>query len=107
MVEPNEKDIFYRQRIYPDAAGIISWSPRSLEDVKDSAVVVVDTNALLVPFGTGKASLDEIGKTYRCLIDQGRLAIPGHVVREFAKTRVAKLQELTLVQDRFLQSEIE
>jgi rRNA-processing protein FCF1 len=94
MVDPNEKDLFCRQRIYPDAAGIISWSPQSLENVKDTAVVVVDTNALLVPFGTGKASLDEIGKTYRCLIDQKRLALPGQVVREFAKTRVAKLQEL-------------
>jgi rRNA-processing protein FCF1 len=94
MADPNEKDLFCRQRIYPDATGIISWSPQSLEDVKDSAVVVVDTNALLVPFGTGKASLDEIGKTYRCLVDQNRLAIPGQVVREFARTRVAKLQEL-------------
>src|ERR1039458_9273246 len=33
MVDPNENVSFCRIRIYPDAAGIISWSPQSLENV--------------------------------------------------------------------------
>ncbi len=94
MAEESEKEIFYRQQAYPDARGIISWSPQPLETIKEIASVVVDTNALLVPFGTGKASLEEIGEKYRSLIAHDRLVIPGQVIREYASNRVVKLQEL-------------
>jgi hypothetical protein len=95
MAEANEsRDPFYRQSAYPQAHGLMSWSPQTFDQVKDIATVVVDTNALLVPYGTGQVSLDEIGRTYRTLVGQGRLVIRGQVVREFASNRVVKLQEL-------------
>lgn len=95
MPETDEaRDIFYRQDVYPDATGLMSWSPETLQQVKDVAIVVVDTNALLVPYGTGKASLDEIGGKYHDLVDKNRLVVPGQVVREFASNRALKLQEL-------------
>jgi len=72
----------------------VSWIPQTLEEIKDRATVVVDTNALLVPYGTGKAGLAEVGKTYKSLVEEKRLCIPGQVVREFAFNRVVKLQEL-------------
>lgn len=95
MDEPKEsRDPLYRNDVYPQAHGLVSWSPQTLDQVKDTATVVVDTNALLVPYGTGQASLDEIGQAYRTLVEQGRLIIPGQVIREFASNRVVKLQEL-------------
>jgi hypothetical protein len=54
-------------------------------------VFVLDTNALLIPFTTGKQSLEEIRKIYTELAKQGRLAIPAQVAREFASNRTTKL----------------
>jgi hypothetical protein len=56
--------------------------------------VILDTNALLVPFGTGRESLAQIRHTYAQLVAQGRLFVPGQVVREFAVNRPAKLTDL-------------
>jgi rRNA-processing protein FCF1 len=92
--QPTAKDIFYREAIYPDPIGLISWAPRTLDEVKDTACVVLDTNALLVPYATGRSSLEEIAKTYRTLVSAKRLVVPGQVIREFATNRVSKLQEL-------------
>ena len=87
-------NIFYRELIYPDPQGLISWLPNDLNEVKEKACVVLDTNALLVPYATGKASLEEIAKKYEVLVSEKRLIIPGQVIREFAMNRVSKLQEL-------------
>ena len=87
-------NIFYRELIYPDPQGLISWLPNDLNEVKERACVVLDTNALLVPYATGKASLEEIAKKYEVLVSEERLIIPGQVIREFAMNRVSKLQEL-------------
>jgi rRNA-processing protein FCF1 len=89
-----DRDVFYRQVIYPEAYGLMSWSPQALDQVKDEAIVVVDTNALLAPYGTGKTTLEVIRETYRSLADKGRLVVPGQVIREFAANRVVKLREL-------------
>ena len=58
-------DIFIRNSIYPEAEGIFSFRPKSLNDIKDECFVVLDTNSLLVPYTTGKDSLEQIGKIYR------------------------------------------
>jgi rRNA-processing protein FCF1 len=89
-----ERDIFIRELIYPDPQGLIAWTPKGLAQVKDHACVVLDTNALLVPYATGRASLVEIGRTYQSLVSQHRLVVPAQVIREFAGNRVLKLQEL-------------
>jgi len=84
----------YRTAIYPEAASIFSFRPKPLSEVKDDCLVILDTNALLVPYTTGKESLEEIGKIYRQLVEQKRLVVPGQVAREFAEHRVTKIKEL-------------
>jgi hypothetical protein len=89
-----EFDIFIANFTYPEAAKIFSASLKSLNAIKDNCMVVLDTNALLVPFTTGKESLEQIRKTYKFLVEQKRLVVPGQVAREFAKNRAGKLVEL-------------
>lgn len=87
-------DIFIRNSIYPEAEGIFSFRPKSLRDIKDECFVVLDTNSLLVPYTTGKDSLEQIGRIYRSLVVAKRLVVPGQVAREFAEHRVTKIKEL-------------
>lgn len=82
------------KRVYPDAESLFSFAPESLEAVKDNCLVVLDTNALLVPFSTGRHSLDEIRRVFATLARDKRLIIPGQVAREFAKNRPEKLTTL-------------
>lgn len=79
---------------YPDPSAIFTSVLRSVEDEVDSALVVLDTNALLVPYSTSKESLEQIERTYQSLIHQDRLFIPGHVAREFGKRRAENLKEV-------------
>ena len=87
-------DIFIKNTVYPEADAIFSFTLKGIEDIKDTCHVVIDTNALLVPYNIGQESLDQIKKTYRGLLDAKRLVIPGQVAREFAANRAEKLKEL-------------
>jgi len=87
-------DIFIANKIYPEAEIIFTADLKSLSQIKDEALVVLDTNALLVPYGIGKESLDQIRQTYEGLVSSQRLVIPGQVAREFAKNRSSKIGEL-------------
>lgn len=53
---------------------------------------VLDTNALLVPYGTDPASLDAIRATYTKLLSENRLIVPAQAAREFAKNRPERLK---------------
>jgi hypothetical protein len=65
-----------------------------LNEAKATACIVLDTNALLVPYGTGAQALSQVEQTYRQLLKEGRLIVPAQVAREFARNRVTKLAEL-------------
>jgi hypothetical protein len=82
------------KRLYPDAVAIFAFEPAPLETIKNRCLVVLDTNALLVPYNTGKDSLDVIARTLEGLIKAQRLVVPGQVAREFARNRAEKLKTL-------------
>ncbi|MDZ8053010.1 MAG: PIN domain-containing protein [Aulosira sp. ZfuCHP01] len=90
----SEFDIFIANSVYPDVAPIFTYSPKSLDTIKDDCFIVIDTNALLVPYSIGKESLEQIQITYEKLVGEKRLLIPAQVVREFARNRANKLTEL-------------
>jgi len=90
----SEYDIFIASLVYPEAGAVFAAPPRKLAEVKDDCIIVLDTNTLFVPYLIGKDSLEQIQKTYKHLIAQKRLRIPGQVAREFAKNRALKLTEL-------------
>lgn len=87
-------DVLAINSVYPDAASVFTSRAITLIEAKDSACVVLDTNALLVPFGIGQQTLAQVEATYQQLVRQKRLAVPAQVAREFAKNRVLKLAEL-------------
>ena len=87
-------NIFISNSIYPDAEAIFQFELRSLDEIKNDCYVVLDTNALLVPYTVNPKGLQEIHNTYAQLVEGKRLIIPGQVAREFAKNRANKLSEL-------------
>lgn len=87
-------DLFVAHEVYPDARAIFSWKAESLASIMASSLVVLDTNALLLPYTVGAKSLSEIKDKFRALASQDRLRIPGQVAREFARNRPARLADL-------------
>jgi len=87
-------DVFIANSIYPEAEPIFTARLKSLEEIKSDCLVVLDTNALLVPYTTSKESLEQIRRTCQALAAENRLIIPGQVAREFAKNRANKISEL-------------
>jgi hypothetical protein len=87
-------DPLVRQRLFPDAAQVFAFAPVGLAEALKQGIVVVDTNVLLVPYTTGRASLEQIRLTYERLVAEGRIRIPGQVAREFADHRAEKLKTL-------------
>lgn len=89
-----EQNIFVLNKIYPNAESVFAFRPKTLEQIKENCLVVLDTNVLLIPFDTGKESLQQIKSTYKRLTQAKRLVIPGRVAREFAKNRSEKLKTI-------------
>lgn len=90
----DETNYFLTQLHFPEVQSIFDFQPKSLEAIKKDCLVVLDTNVLLLPYTIGSKSLGEIKDTYKQLIEDNKLAIPGQVVREFAKNRPNKLSEI-------------
>jgi rRNA-processing protein FCF1 len=93
-MDNNDDALFGMQSMFPNAEAIFSHSLEPLEKLLHDCLVVLDTNVLLLPYNTGKTTLDQIAKIYKLLIEQKRLIIPGQVAREFAKNRGNKIAEL-------------
>ncbi|MEG4581601.1 PIN domain-containing protein [Microcoleus sp. MON1_C5] len=89
-----DSDIFIANDVYPDPLPIFNSKFKTREEIKNDCFIVLDTNALLLPYTISKASLEEIKNTYTKLISEKRLIVPGQVAREFAKNRANKLVEL-------------
>jgi hypothetical protein len=87
-------DIFLKRKLYPDAAGIFAFQPKTLEQIKADCRFVLDTNELLLPYKIGSHDLEEIGKVYRRLLGEKRLFVPGQVAREFAANRSEHIKNL-------------
>ncbi len=60
------------------------------------ALVVIDTNALLLPYKLASGELASLKEKYEALLANNRLFIPARVAREFISNRDARLIELLL-----------
>ena len=87
-------NIFIKNEIYPDAASIFKFCLEQIDDIIDKCIIVIDTNALLIPYQTSPSSLDEIHATYKNLVERKQIIIPGQVAREFANQRAEILAKL-------------
>lgn len=94
---PSEIDIqkaFKASSLLPVAAEAFAVKSPSLEEEISSAIVVLDTNTLLLPYGAGAASLEQITSVYKRLKSESRIYLPAQVAREFIKNRPSKICDL-------------
>jgi hypothetical protein len=85
---------FIAHTVYPDPAAIFSFRLQTIEEIKDTCYVVLDTNILLIPYTVTQESVQTIKDTYTKLKARDQLRIPAQVAREFAKNRPMKLTAL-------------
>lgn len=91
-----EQDYFSLEKIYPDAGKIFSFPYKSLGEVANDCVFVLDTNILLVPFDVSEKDFGVIIEVFEKLKENNRLFIPARVAREFAKNRGEKISKIFL-----------
>lgn len=97
VIMSTEKDkinYFSHEDVYPDTDTLFQFKTKSSSEIKNTCLIVLDSNVLLLPYTVGSKSLDEIRNTFNRLITQSRLFVPAQVVREFVKNRPNKLSEL-------------
>lgn len=70
------------------------FQPKSLNDIKDTAYIVLDTNVLLAAYQWRNITIDVILDSLEKIAEQGRLRIPSHVIREFTRRRPALIKEM-------------
>ena len=85
---------FRAQRVLPDAVKAFSLCSRPLAEAIGDADIVLDTNALLIPYGAGAASLQQIIDIFSRLAAENRIYLPAQAAREFVKNRPNKIGEL-------------
>ena len=88
------KNIFVNNKTYPDPKTIFQIELKDIEEIKNSCIYILDTNALLIPYKTTSHSLNEVDKIYTSLINNNQLLIPGQVAREFANNRPEHIKQL-------------
>jgi PIN like domain len=89
-----ELTIFTLEEAFPDANGIFTATFRKLTESYKNALIVFDTNVLLLPYSMGNEGVEQLKGLYKQLIDSERLFIPKRVAREFARNRNKKLAEI-------------
>jgi transposase-like protein len=94
MATPDRPNHFLLEELFPQAFETLHSRIRGLEEILADCDIVLDTNVLLLPFGSGTTSLAAITAVYKSLSDKGRIFLPERVIREYASNRVAKLAEV-------------
>lgn len=81
-------------RRYPQPKTLFQIRSTPSRDLKDSALFVLDTNVLLLPYRVGSAALLDIQRRFQQLRKADRLFVPVQVAREFAGQREVLIQEI-------------
>ncbi|OLS19073.1 MAG: hypothetical protein HeimC3_47460 [Candidatus Heimdallarchaeota archaeon LC_3] len=96
--ESKEEDltdnIIFLHNKYPEINDIFNFNIKPLEEIKESCLFVLDTNILLAPYSIGSQDFGNIKDKYKYLIDEERLFIPDHVIKEYVNKRQTKISEL-------------
>jgi hypothetical protein len=87
------QDKFYLEKIFPEADKVFSFHYKTIDEIKDSCIYILDTMVLLIPYFTSKESVKDFDTIFKKLKTQNRLFIPARVAREFAKNRGQKIAE--------------
>lgn len=82
------------------------YEPQRVEDIKDSAYVVLDSSVLLSAYQWKEVTLTEVLEVMRELSNDGRLKVPSHVFKEFIDQRPKKILEIIQRIDKDLHSRL-
>lgn len=82
------------RELLPDAAAVFEKSPPSLVEVYPEADVVLDANVLLLPYTTGRDSVQATAKLFGQLAQEKRLFLPAQAAREYARNRPSKIAQV-------------
>lgn len=91
-----EKDIFYLDRVFPEAQKIFTETFKSAENIIQDGLVVLDTNVLLVLFDATEKNISDIKSIYVKYKKENRFFIPARVAREFANNRATRIGDIFL-----------
>jgi transposase-like protein/predicted nucleic acid-binding protein len=86
--------VFLAEEVTPNVIEAFRHDVCSIDNAVLNAVVVLDTNVLLLPYSAGGNSLKQIISVFRKLGAESRLVVPAQVLREFVRNRPVKLGEL-------------
>ena len=90
------KDIFYLDRVFPEASKIFSEKFKTAEEIIANGIIVLDTNVLLVPFDTSEKNVSDIKSIYLKYKKENRLFIPAREAWEFANNRANRIGDIFL-----------
>lgn len=79
--------------IFPSVSSIFTHR-KSINEIKDTCIVSLDTNVLLAPYDLGQSGLREIKRAYESLAAGKRIIIIDQVIREFVKNKDEKIAAL-------------
>lgn len=88
-------EAFWLTDLYRDARALFSYTPESMDQIKNEAFVVLDANVLLAPYEMNSASMSAIDKIYGDLSKSNRLVVPAQAAREFYAHKSQKIATLT------------
>lgn len=94
MSEPSDELDLSLEDVFPDASSLLQAHSRSVEEMKEDCLVILDTNVLLVPYLIAPHPLDEVRRAFEQLLENNRLFLPSRVVREFVRNRARKLEDI-------------
>ena len=83
MAEKSKVDPLILDALYTDPMAAFLFRPKSLEQIKDTCLLFLDTSMLLLPYDIGTTSLADIRGIYKSLSDAKRLLIPSRAIQEF------------------------
>ena len=87
-------NFFTLKDIYPDSSNALFFELKKIDEIKNDALILLDTNILLLPYKTDSENLNAIKDVYNQLISRDQLYVPAHSIREFLKNRPNKLSEI-------------
>lgn len=86
--------VFLASSVLPSVADAFVAHVNTVDEAIKTGDIVLDTNALLIPYGAGASSLQQIISIFKKLKSENRIFLPSQVAREFLKNRPNKISEL-------------
>ena len=93
-VTPAHSDPSYLNQVFPNPGTVFDRKQEPIASIKKDCLVALDANVLLLPYQMNKVSLQEVGRVYATLNQEGRLLIPAQAAREFAIHRASKVGDI-------------